>query len=166
MNIAAAELESLTRAYGQEIFARLNREGAVVFTPAWIDERLMECNNALLGLVRGEERQCDESARKRNPTTDGSHGCGQRGRQPSHQDRRYWQRTHHQRARQLARSTVELGPSERGLGAVLADESEHLLLGLLRESECLAAVAVRNRVEAPACGPPPFTPFRPDSTRR
>jgi RHH-type proline utilization regulon transcriptional repressor/proline dehydrogenase/delta 1-pyrroline-5-carboxylate dehydrogenase len=42
MNIATEELEALTRAYGQEIFARLNREEAVVFTPAWVDERLME----------------------------------------------------------------------------------------------------------------------------
>jgi RHH-type proline utilization regulon transcriptional repressor/proline dehydrogenase/delta 1-pyrroline-5-carboxylate dehydrogenase len=42
MNIAAEELESLTRAYGQEIFARLERPGAVVFSPAWLDERLME----------------------------------------------------------------------------------------------------------------------------
>lgn len=36
------ELEQLTRDYGQEIFARLDRRGPLVFGPAWVDERLME----------------------------------------------------------------------------------------------------------------------------
>jgi RHH-type proline utilization regulon transcriptional repressor/proline dehydrogenase/delta 1-pyrroline-5-carboxylate dehydrogenase len=36
------ELEALTRAYGQELFARLYRRGPVPFGPAWWDERLME----------------------------------------------------------------------------------------------------------------------------
>lgn len=35
-------VESLTRAYGQEIFARLERRGPLLFTPGWWDERLME----------------------------------------------------------------------------------------------------------------------------
>jgi RHH-type proline utilization regulon transcriptional repressor/proline dehydrogenase/delta 1-pyrroline-5-carboxylate dehydrogenase len=38
----AAELESLTHDYGREIFARLHRGGPLPFTPAWLDERLME----------------------------------------------------------------------------------------------------------------------------
>jgi RHH-type proline utilization regulon transcriptional repressor/proline dehydrogenase/delta 1-pyrroline-5-carboxylate dehydrogenase len=36
------ELEGLTRAYGREIFARLNGSGPVPFSPSWLDERLME----------------------------------------------------------------------------------------------------------------------------
>src|SRR5438477_10466723 len=35
------ELERLTRAYGQELFARVDRRGPILFTPAWWDERLM-----------------------------------------------------------------------------------------------------------------------------
>jgi RHH-type proline utilization regulon transcriptional repressor/proline dehydrogenase/delta 1-pyrroline-5-carboxylate dehydrogenase len=35
------ELERLTRAYGQEIFARLDRQGPLVFTPAWVDDQMM-----------------------------------------------------------------------------------------------------------------------------
>jgi RHH-type proline utilization regulon transcriptional repressor/proline dehydrogenase/delta 1-pyrroline-5-carboxylate dehydrogenase len=38
----ATELESLTHDYGREIFARLHRGGPLPFTPAWLDERLME----------------------------------------------------------------------------------------------------------------------------
>src|SRR6266542_4326882 len=38
----AAELESLTRDYGREIFARLHRRGPLPFTPAGWDEQLME----------------------------------------------------------------------------------------------------------------------------
>jgi RHH-type proline utilization regulon transcriptional repressor/proline dehydrogenase/delta 1-pyrroline-5-carboxylate dehydrogenase len=38
----ATELESLTHDYGREIFARLHRTGPLPFTPAWLDERLME----------------------------------------------------------------------------------------------------------------------------
>src|SRR5436190_10696709 len=36
------ELETLTQAYGRELFARLDRAGPLLFTPAWWDERLME----------------------------------------------------------------------------------------------------------------------------
>src|SRR5438046_1701832 len=39
---ADTEVERLTRAYGQEIFARLDRRGPLLFTPSWWDERLME----------------------------------------------------------------------------------------------------------------------------
>src|SRR5947209_592489 len=35
------ELEQLTRAYGQEIFGRLDRRGPLLFSPAWWDEQLM-----------------------------------------------------------------------------------------------------------------------------
>jgi RHH-type proline utilization regulon transcriptional repressor/proline dehydrogenase/delta 1-pyrroline-5-carboxylate dehydrogenase len=35
------ELERLTRSYGQELFARVERRGPVLFTPGWWDERLM-----------------------------------------------------------------------------------------------------------------------------
>ena len=42
MKIAADELEQLTRAYGQELFARLDRQGPLLFTPGWFDERLLE----------------------------------------------------------------------------------------------------------------------------
>ncbi len=37
-----SELESLTRAYGEEIFARLERQGAILLSPRWWDDRLME----------------------------------------------------------------------------------------------------------------------------
>jgi RHH-type proline utilization regulon transcriptional repressor/proline dehydrogenase/delta 1-pyrroline-5-carboxylate dehydrogenase len=37
----ANDLEQLTRAYGQEIFARLDRHGPVPFGPSWWDEQLM-----------------------------------------------------------------------------------------------------------------------------
>jgi RHH-type proline utilization regulon transcriptional repressor/proline dehydrogenase/delta 1-pyrroline-5-carboxylate dehydrogenase len=36
------ELEALTQAYGRELFARLDRRGPVLFSPAWWDERLMQ----------------------------------------------------------------------------------------------------------------------------
>src|SRR5438132_5472842 len=39
---ADPEVERLTRAYGQEIFARLDRRGPLLFSPRWWDERLME----------------------------------------------------------------------------------------------------------------------------
>jgi len=35
-------LEALTHDYGREIFARVDRTGPLLFTPAWVDERLME----------------------------------------------------------------------------------------------------------------------------
>lgn len=38
----ATDLESLTHAYGREIFARVDRTGPMPFGPAWWDERLME----------------------------------------------------------------------------------------------------------------------------
>jgi RHH-type proline utilization regulon transcriptional repressor/proline dehydrogenase/delta 1-pyrroline-5-carboxylate dehydrogenase len=38
----ASELESLIHDYGREIFARLHRAGPLPFSPAWLDERLME----------------------------------------------------------------------------------------------------------------------------
>src|SRR5690349_8135754 len=38
---ANADLEALTRDYGREIFARLNRAGPLPFTPGWLDDRLM-----------------------------------------------------------------------------------------------------------------------------
>jgi RHH-type proline utilization regulon transcriptional repressor/proline dehydrogenase/delta 1-pyrroline-5-carboxylate dehydrogenase len=37
-----ADVEALTRRLGREIFARVGRAGPVPFTPAWLDERLME----------------------------------------------------------------------------------------------------------------------------
>src|SRR5439155_7182141 len=39
---AAPPSEDRVRAYGREIFARLDRRAPVVFTPAWLDDRLME----------------------------------------------------------------------------------------------------------------------------
>src|SRR5260370_42311009 len=36
-----AELERLTRAYGQELFARVDRRGPLLLSPGWWDERLM-----------------------------------------------------------------------------------------------------------------------------
>jgi RHH-type proline utilization regulon transcriptional repressor/proline dehydrogenase/delta 1-pyrroline-5-carboxylate dehydrogenase len=38
----ARELEALTHDYGREIFARVDRNGPVLFSPGWWDERLME----------------------------------------------------------------------------------------------------------------------------
>ncbi|MBI1918838.1 MAG: L-glutamate gamma-semialdehyde dehydrogenase [Planctomycetes bacterium] len=37
----AAELEALTQDYGREIFGRLTRNGPLLFTPRWWDDRLM-----------------------------------------------------------------------------------------------------------------------------
>src|SRR5947209_20218528 len=37
-----ADVEALTQDYGREIFARLERRGPLLFSPAWFDERLME----------------------------------------------------------------------------------------------------------------------------
>jgi RHH-type proline utilization regulon transcriptional repressor/proline dehydrogenase/delta 1-pyrroline-5-carboxylate dehydrogenase len=38
----AGDLEQRTRAYGQEIFARVERQGPPAFTPAWVDQLLMD----------------------------------------------------------------------------------------------------------------------------
>jgi RHH-type proline utilization regulon transcriptional repressor/proline dehydrogenase/delta 1-pyrroline-5-carboxylate dehydrogenase len=38
----ARDLEALTHDYGREIFARVDRNGPVLFSPGWCDERLME----------------------------------------------------------------------------------------------------------------------------
>jgi RHH-type proline utilization regulon transcriptional repressor/proline dehydrogenase/delta 1-pyrroline-5-carboxylate dehydrogenase len=38
----ASELERRTIAYGREIFARVERQGAPAFTPAWVDQLLMD----------------------------------------------------------------------------------------------------------------------------
>src|SRR5690349_14613857 len=42
LSTSDGKLEALTFAYGQEIFARLERQGPSLFTPGWWDERLME----------------------------------------------------------------------------------------------------------------------------
>ena len=34
-------VEDRTRAYGRDIFARLDRRGPIPFSPAWLDDRLM-----------------------------------------------------------------------------------------------------------------------------
>src|SRR5262245_8853989 len=39
---AGAELERLTRAYGSELFARVDRRGPALLTPSWLDDRLMK----------------------------------------------------------------------------------------------------------------------------
>src|SRR5215218_10049666 len=39
--IFAADREARTRAYGLDLFARLDRRGPTVFTPAWLDDQLM-----------------------------------------------------------------------------------------------------------------------------
>src|SRR5689334_15187142 len=41
-DLRTADVDDLTRSYGREIFARLNRSGPLLFTPSWWDERLME----------------------------------------------------------------------------------------------------------------------------
>ncbi len=41
LKLDAKKLEQLTRAYGQEIFARVSQRSPLLFTPAWWDERLM-----------------------------------------------------------------------------------------------------------------------------
>jgi RHH-type transcriptional regulator, proline utilization regulon repressor / proline dehydrogenase / delta 1-pyrroline-5-carboxylate dehydrogenase len=47
MNQSAANgLEELTRAYGSEIFARLNRTGPIPFSPAWFDDQMMALSMA------------------------------------------------------------------------------------------------------------------------
>src|SRR5438105_6986010 len=37
-----ADIDQRTRAYGEDIFARLARRGPTVFTPAWLDDQLMQ----------------------------------------------------------------------------------------------------------------------------
>jgi RHH-type proline utilization regulon transcriptional repressor/proline dehydrogenase/delta 1-pyrroline-5-carboxylate dehydrogenase len=37
-----ADVEALTQDYGREVFARLERTGPLLFSPAWLDDRLME----------------------------------------------------------------------------------------------------------------------------
>jgi RHH-type proline utilization regulon transcriptional repressor/proline dehydrogenase/delta 1-pyrroline-5-carboxylate dehydrogenase len=39
---SSADVETLTRGYGREIFARIGRGTAIPFAPSWWDERLME----------------------------------------------------------------------------------------------------------------------------
>jgi RHH-type proline utilization regulon transcriptional repressor/proline dehydrogenase/delta 1-pyrroline-5-carboxylate dehydrogenase len=38
---APPDAEALTRAYGEEIFARVRRTGPLLFSPGWLDERMM-----------------------------------------------------------------------------------------------------------------------------
>jgi RHH-type proline utilization regulon transcriptional repressor/proline dehydrogenase/delta 1-pyrroline-5-carboxylate dehydrogenase len=42
VRVDRTELERLTRAYGQELFAQADGRGSVLFTPSWWDERLMD----------------------------------------------------------------------------------------------------------------------------
>ncbi|MEI7687368.1 MAG: proline dehydrogenase family protein, partial [Planctomycetota bacterium] len=42
MAIDSAELERLTRLYGEELFARIDVRSPILFTPTWWDERLMD----------------------------------------------------------------------------------------------------------------------------
>jgi RHH-type proline utilization regulon transcriptional repressor/proline dehydrogenase/delta 1-pyrroline-5-carboxylate dehydrogenase len=41
-NLDQTELERLTRAYGQELFARVDRQGPTLLGPLWWDERMMD----------------------------------------------------------------------------------------------------------------------------
>jgi RHH-type transcriptional regulator, proline utilization regulon repressor / proline dehydrogenase / delta 1-pyrroline-5-carboxylate dehydrogenase len=41
MPVAHDDLERLTRAYGEELFARIDRRASILFSPRWWDERLM-----------------------------------------------------------------------------------------------------------------------------
>jgi RHH-type proline utilization regulon transcriptional repressor/proline dehydrogenase/delta 1-pyrroline-5-carboxylate dehydrogenase len=42
MDLATHDVERLTQAYGREIFARLGRDGPILLSPRWLDDRLME----------------------------------------------------------------------------------------------------------------------------
>src|SRR5438105_9123884 len=42
MTVVASAVEDRTRAYGRDIFARLDRRGPIPLTPAWLDDRLMQ----------------------------------------------------------------------------------------------------------------------------
>ncbi|MGF1579364.1 MAG: L-glutamate gamma-semialdehyde dehydrogenase [Gemmataceae bacterium] len=42
MQYTSEKLEQLTAGYGQELFARMDRQGPMVFSPTWLDDRLME----------------------------------------------------------------------------------------------------------------------------
>lgn len=42
MAALASDREERIRAYGQDIFARLDRRGPLAFTPAWVDDRMMQ----------------------------------------------------------------------------------------------------------------------------
>ena len=44
--LPAINVEQLTQAYGQDLFARIDRRGPALFTPGWFDERLMEWSMA------------------------------------------------------------------------------------------------------------------------
>ena len=46
MPLDARELDRLTRAYGEELFARIDTRGPFPLTPAWFDDRLMEWSMA------------------------------------------------------------------------------------------------------------------------
>jgi len=46
MTSTTIDREARVRAYGREIFARLERRGPMVFTPAWIDDVLMQASMA------------------------------------------------------------------------------------------------------------------------
>jgi RHH-type proline utilization regulon transcriptional repressor/proline dehydrogenase/delta 1-pyrroline-5-carboxylate dehydrogenase len=46
MSAAVADREARIRAYGKEIFARLDRRGPAVFTPGWVDDLLMKASMA------------------------------------------------------------------------------------------------------------------------
>ena len=46
MTSPSSDLDARIRAYGREIFARLDRRGPLVFSPAWLDEQLMNLSMA------------------------------------------------------------------------------------------------------------------------
>src|SRR5207244_12966973 len=42
MTTVRADREERTRAFGRDLFARLDRRGPLVFSPAWLDDQLMQ----------------------------------------------------------------------------------------------------------------------------
>lgn len=67
------DLESLTRTYGSELFARLDGRGALPFTPSWLDDRLMDWSMADEAVKLQLFRFIDVLPVLRTPETIGRH---------------------------------------------------------------------------------------------
>lgn len=66
-------VEAQTQAYGREIFARVNRQGPLAFTPAWVDERLMNWTMSAEALKVQLFRFVDALPRLHDPASIASH---------------------------------------------------------------------------------------------
>src|SRR5436305_7190249 len=69
----AGDLEQRTRAYGREIFARVERHGPQAFTPAWVDQLLMDWTMSAEPLKVQLFRFVDALPRLHDPAAIASH---------------------------------------------------------------------------------------------